>query len=474
MFKATKIGATIGPACDKTETIVKMIKAGMNFARLNFSHGTFETHRAMIRAIRAAEKETGEPTPILVDLQGPRIRIGTLSEEGIKIETGQTAHFGPGNGEIPLDYPELSRYVKPGETILIDDGRIEVKVVTINGGTIEAAVVVGGVVRSHKGINLPDTSLPIPVLSEKDKDDIRFAVEEEVDCIGLSFVAKPEDILDVRALISEHRATTGKETEYEIAVIAKIERHEAVENLEKIIAVSDGIMVARGDLGLELPKQDVPLIQKRIIDLCNTAAIPVIVATQLLDSMRENARPTRAEVSDVANAVIDHTDALLLTNETAAGAYPVETVQTMSEIIVATEKSPYDDKPLAVSPKKEQATERAISALSNVLAQEVGAKLILAASLTGETGRLISSVRPELPIVVATQSVTVWRQLNITWGVKSFIMLPCKTIEELVERALEHIKRHQLAKIGEKMIIVAGEPVGTAGNVNLVEVREVV
>ncbi|MDP1709749.1 MAG: pyruvate kinase, partial [Candidatus Komeilibacteria bacterium] len=258
-----------------------------------------------------------------------------------------------------------------------------------------------------------------------------------------------------------------------IHLIAKIERHEAVENLKEILAVADGIMVARGDLGLEMPAAEVPLVQKKIIDAANAAAKPVIVATQMLDSMQHNRRPTRAEVSDVANAVIDHADALLLTNETAAGKFPELTVKTMSEISVATEKSVYDDKNLPAIHKATASVDLAISELSRLLAEEVGAKLILAASLSGETGRLISHVRPELTIMVATGSERVWRQLNITWGVKPFILIPCRSIEELVERSISYIKKEKLAKKGDKMIIVAGEPVGQAGNVNLVEVREV-
>ncbi len=471
----TKIGATIGPSSNTQDIITKMVEAGMHFARLNFAHGTPESNGELIAMVREAEQKTGKPIAILADLQGPRIRIGDLPDKGVVVADGDSVVFtGTGdNDSIPLDYPSLPRFVKSGETILIDDGRIELKVEEASNKKILAKVVHGGTIRAHKGINLPDTALHIPALSEKDQADVGFALEKGVDMIGLSFVSSAKDVLDLRYLIKLRAQEMKIALEHPIAIIAKIERHEAVENLTEILDAADGIMVARGDLGLELPAEEVPLIQKRIIDAANAKAKPVIVATQLLDSMRENIRPTRAEVSDVANAVIDHADALLLTNETAAGKYPLETVKTMADIIATTEKSPYDDMALPTILKKGAKTEEAIADLSRILADEVKAKVILAASITGETGRIISHVRPSLPILVATNSEIVWRQLNISWGVQPFVMQPCNSLEELVERSVMYIKQHKFAKPGDKMIIIAGEPVGQAGNVNLVEVREI-
>lgn len=460
-----------------------MVKAGMNFARLNFAHGTHESNGALLNTIRLVERETGEPIAILVDLQGPRIRVGAVPEEGVAINIGDQLVFNTAateykGREIPLDYSGLHEYLKPNERILIDDGRVEVEVESVQGTMVTTRVKEGTLIKAHKGINLPDSTLAMPVLSDKDREDIKFAVKNKVDFIGMSFVSNAKDILDVRYLIKECVESfvgTGRDLSLQqpIGIIAKIERHEAVKNLAEIIEVADSIMVARGDLGLELPKEEVPLIQKKIIDLANAKAKPVLVATQLLDSMRENSRPTRAEVSDVANAVIDHADGLVLTNETAAGKFPVETVETMAEIIVATEKSKYDDTKISVQTQKEESVQHAVTDLSRLLAEEVGAKLILAASLSGETGRLISHVRPPLPILVATSAEIVWRQLNISWGIKPFILPPCNSIEELVDRSLNYIKQHKIAKAGDKMIIVAGEPVGQAGNVNLVEVREI-
>lgn len=477
MFKYTKIGATIGPSCEDQITLEKMVKAGMNFARLNFAHGTYDSHAELIRRIRATEEKTGEPIAILQDLQGPRIRIGAMPDAGAAARDGDnvtlnTALATYAGDDWPVDYPDLHRFIKPGERILIDDGRVELRVTAVTGTRVTGSVVQGGVVKSHKGINLPDSALDIPALSDKDRSDLRFGVKSEVEMVGLSFVSSAKDILDVRFLIQQYLKEEGITRAQPIFIIAKIERRAAVENLDEILDAVDGIMVARGDLGLELPAAQVPLVQKRIIDAANALAKPVIVATQMLNSMQTSRRPTRAEVSDVANAVIDHADALLLTNETASGEFPVLAVETMADIIVTTERSSYDDTDLPAH-HKGTPLDSAIADMSRLLADELNAKLILAASISGETGRLISHVRPSLPILVATATPASWRQLNLSWGVKPFIIPQCRSIEELVERSISYIKRQKLAKAGDKMIIVAGEPVGQAGNVNLVEVREI-
>ncbi|MBI5728957.1 MAG: pyruvate kinase [Candidatus Magasanikbacteria bacterium] len=477
MFKHTKIGATIGPSCADPLVLEKMVKAGMNFARLNFAHGTHESNGKLLNTVRAVEEKTGEPLAILQDLQGPRIRLGAMPAEGVAIKEGDTVTLNTAlttyaGGDWPVDYPELHRFVKPGERVLIDDGRVELSVTAVTGSQITGSVAQGGVVTSHKGINLPDSVLEIPALSEKDRADLRFGVKSEVDMVGLSFVSSAKDILDVRFLIQQYLKEEGLTRAQPIFIIAKIERRVAVENLTEILDAADGIMVARGDLGLELPAAQVPLVQKRIIDAANALAKPVIVATQMLNSMQTSRRPTRAEVSDVANAVIDHADALLLTNETASGEFPVLAVETMADIIVTTERSSYDDTDLPAH-HKGVSLDLAIADMSRLLADELSAKLILAASISGETGRLISHVRPSLPILVATSTPASWRQLNLSWGVKPFMMLQCQSIEELVERSIDYIKHHKIARKGDKMIIVAGEPVGQAGNVNLVEVREI-
>ncbi len=477
MFKFTKIGATIGPACEDKAILEKMIKAGMNFARLNFAHGNYEWHEKTVKKLREVAEKMGEPIAILQDLQGPRIRIGMLPDGGVTLKEGESIELDAKvtykvGGPLPIDQADLYRNLSAGERILIDDGRIELKIKKIEGSRIVTQVVESGVVLSHKGLNLPDSKLHIPAMSEKDRDDLRFGVKVGIDMVGLSFVSGASDIIDIRFLIEQFLKEEKMTLSHPIMIIAKIERHEAVDNLKSIIEVADGIMVARGDLGIELPRQEVPLIQKKIIDAARLASKPVIVATQLLDSMRENPRPTRAEVSDVANAVIDHADALLLTNETAAGKYPVETVKIMSEIILSTEKSTYDDLPMPPF-KRQVNTEEAISKLSRLLVEETGAKFILAGSMSGETGRLLSQIRPNVPIYVATSDELVMRQLNLSWGVRAFITPPCRNIEEFVDRSIVYLKSNKFGKVGDKMIIVAGEPVGQAGNVNLLEVREI-
>ncbi len=473
MSKRTKIVATIGPASEKPAVLNALIKAGMNVARLNLSHGSHENHAELIKNIRSAGGKYGEPVAILADLQGPRIRVGTLPEKGLNLKVGDKVTMDTSlenyrGGKIPITCPGLEKDLKNGVRILLNDGRIELIVKKIQSPLIEAEVKVGGLLTSHKGLNFPDCRLSISAITDKDKDDLKFVLGEGVDLIALSFVREAKDILDLRFLIKEY--LKNKKQLAPIQIIAKIEKGEAIKNIDEIVNAADGIMVARGDLGIEMPAEDVPLWQKKIIAKCLAEAKPVIVATQMLDSMTHSPRPTRAEVSDVANAVMDHTDAIMLSNETAAGEYPVETVAMMAKIVVKTEASVFDDLPLDKKPADGE-TEIVLSQLARLLADEVGAKAILAASITGETGRQISRFRPELPIFVATDTATVQRQLNLSWGIRPFILPPCKSIEELVERSLAYLKQKKELKKGDKIIIVAGEPVGHAGGVNLVEVK---
>lgn len=481
MNKRTKIVCTLGPSSNTVQIIQKMVNAGMNVARLNFSHGTHSEHLQFVKRIREVEKKTGHPVAILQDLQGPKIRVGELPKDGLRLQEGEDVVFDTAkkefkSGIIPVDYSDLHKYVKKGHRMLIDDGRIEAHVLSISGTSIKATVVVGGNIISHKGINVPDTSIATGALTEKDKTDAKFAVEHALDFIALSFVTSAKDILDLRYLIKEYEKELKIKSQHPIQIVAKIERGEAVKKIDEIIDTVDGIMVARGDLGIEVHAEDVPLIQKEIIQKCLRAAKPVIVATQMLDSMKQNPRPTRAEVSDVANAVIDHADAVMLSGESATGKYPVRAVKMMSTIISQTEKSAYDDLYLHFEKnkkKKKRETDDLISELSRLMAEEIGAKLILAASITGETGRLISRYRPELVIAVATSEPRVLHQLNLSWGVVPFPLLPCKSIEELIERSILETKKKNITKKGDKIIVVAGEPVGQAGNMNLLEVKEV-
>lgn len=478
MKKRTKILCTLGPSCETVEMITHMVKAGMNIARLNFSHGTHENHAMLIERIRAVAEKTGEPLAVLQDIQGPKIRVGVLPKEGVVMTVGEEIVFDTAvdtyaGAAIPVDYKELHKHVKIGERLLLNDGRFEAHITKVEGTGITGKIIIGGILTSHKGINLPDSTLHVNVITEKDKKDIRFGVEHGVDYMALSFVMGPQDIIDLRYLIDQYEKELGLVHDQPIRIIAKIERHDAVKNIREILDVVDGIMVARGDLGIEIPAEEVPLVQKRMIEEALAAAKPVIVATQMLDSMQDNPRPTRAEVSDVANAVIDHTDAVMLSNETATGKYPVETVKTMATIIKETERSGYDDLAILEYGGRHHVIDDVISQTARVLFEKTKAKLILAASISGETARLISRYRPQCPIVVATSDVRACRQMEMSWGVHPFVLPTCHTIEELVERALVYLKEKNMVEVGDRIVVAAGEPVGQAGHLNLLEVREV-
>ncbi len=479
MTKRTKIVATLGPSCDTQETIAAMIRAGVNVFRLNFSHGTYDHHAMLITNIREAEKQLGMSVAILQDLQGPKIRVGVLPEEGVMLEQGSVIMFDTQatiyvSGVIPIDYHELHTFVKPGERLLLNDGKSEVCITHVEETKITADVRVGGLITSHKGINVPDSHVRVRALTDKDKQDAAFGVEHGVDFIALSFVTKPEDILDLRHHIISIEQSLSITPVNPIHIIAKIERQEAVDHIDTLLDIVDGIMIARGDLGVEIPAEKVPLVQKRLIDAALSHAKPVIVATQMLDSMQHNPRPTRAEVSDVANAVIDHADAVMLSNETATGDFPVEVVTTMAKIIVETEASHYDDLVLRHYPDSAHVVDVTITQLARVLSEDIDATLILAASLSGTTGRLISRHRPQLPIAVATADERVARQLLLSWGVISFLLPACRSIEELVDRSMLALKEQSYIVSGNRIVVVAGEPVGQAGAVNVLEVRDVV
>jgi pyruvate kinase len=477
-MKRTKIVATIGPASHSKEIIGAMIAAGMNVARLNFSHGTHEDHAELIRTIRATAAATNSSVAIMQDVQGPKIRLGVLPDEGVVLNAKETVIFDTAIGtydgtNLPIDFSELHTYVRTGERILLSDGTIETTIVSVTGTTIVAEVTVGGHISSHKGINVPDTKLTLAALTEKDKTDIAFGVEHDVDFLAVSFVRSAEDILDAKFTLQEAEKQLHKQPTAPIRIIAKIERPDAVDHIDEILDVADGIMVARGDLGIEIPAAKVPLVQKTLIEKAMVQAKPVIVATQMLDSMQHNPRPTRAEVSDVANAVIDHADAVMLSNETATGTYPVQAVETMRSIILETEASKFDDVAIQNLVDEVHPIDEVMTNLSRTLSEDIGATLILAASLSGETGRLISRNRPELPIAVTVNDERVQRQLMLSWGVIPLMLGECRSIEELVERSLVILKREHLVAERDKIVIVAGEPVGHAGHVNLLEVREV-
>lgn len=423
------------------------------------------------------QKKEDNPITIMQDLQGPKIRVGKLPDEGIMLKTGTTVVFSTNKKDssaIPVGFPALPKQVKRGERILLDDGLIEVKVSQIKGNTIYCKIINGGLLFSHKGMNLPDSQLTISALTEKDKRDAAFGVQQGVDYIALSFVRAAKDVRLLRRLITAEEKKLKKKHPVPTKIIVKIEKGEAVEHFDEILKEADGVMVARGDLGVELPAPKVPIIQKDIIQKCLDAAKPVIVATQMLDSMIRNPRPTRAEVSDVANAVIDHADAVMLSGESATGKYPVRTVQMMTSIIEETENSEYDDFDFLKAFEDElKESETALSSSAAKLAAQVHAKAILVASLSGNTARVVSRYRPELPILVTTESERVRRQTNLSWGVKPFVMKPAKNVDELVAKSIMYIRQKKFIKKGDRIIIIAGQPVGKTGRVNWVKVHEI-
>jgi len=475
-MKRTKIVATIGPASRRKAVIERMITAGMDCARLNFSHGTYESHEELITHIRGVAKKIDRPVAILADLQGPRVRVGELPEEGIELKekkevTLSTALTKKIDHRIPVTYKNLHKDVKKRDRILLDDGLIILETLNIQGRDIKCKVLSGGTLYSHKGINVPTASLSLSPITEKDKKDLEFAIAHDADWVAMSFVKNAQDILRLKKII--RRLEKKYKIKKPAGVIAKIEKHEAVENFEEILEVADGVMVARGDLGIETPIEKVPLVQKMIIQKCLAEAKPVITATQMLLSMVENPRPTRAEVSDVANAVIDHTDAVMLSQESATGKYPVEAVKTMSEIIADTEESSYDDLIIQNYWGKIIPIDTAVSYSVCNLCRHVGAKAILVATISGYTARLVSRYRPEVPIVITAESEKVRRQLALSWGVIPYVLPKCKNVDELIVKAVACALRKRIVKRGDKIVIIGGQPVGKSGNVNLIKIHQV-
>lgn len=435
-----------------------MLRAGMDVARLNFSHGTTAHHRLLIRNVRAAARRVGTTAAILQDLQGPKIRVGELPKRGVLLAKGQritlsTAVARSDGDPIPVHYRRLHEDVSKGDRLLLDDGNLELHVERVRGRTIHATVVVGGTLNSHKGMNVPTASLSATPLTTKDIRDLAFGLAQGVDFVALSFVRSASDVGRLRRLI-RRRTRRGQSLPQ---VIVKIERREALDHLDAIIAAADGVMVARGDLALEADAASVPLYQKTIIRKCLEAAKPVITATEMLGSMVEKPRPTRAEVSDVANAVIDHTDATMLSGESATGKYPVESVETMAHVIRDTEASPLDD---LVVPPKVAPDARPVAAVTGAacrLAGEVGAKAILAATTSGFTARALSRHRPPLPLIAITADPAVARQLALSWGVLSVLRRRDSGDPAALRRwAAGYVRKARVARRGDRVVLVAG------------------
>ncbi|OPZ75739.1 MAG: Pyruvate kinase [Firmicutes bacterium ADurb.Bin456] len=471
-MRRTKIVCTIGPASDDLNTIKKLIQAGMNVARLNFSHGTQEGHGRLFALIRRAAEETGQNVALMLDTKGPEIRLGFFKEEPVRLEDGATVALTTqqvaGDKErIPLSYEGLPGDVRKGDTILLDDGLIELEVLSIKETEIFCRVVNGGEITSQKGVNVPGVTLNLPALTEKDIQDIRFGIKHNVDFIAASFVRKGSDVLDLRRVLEENSA--------EIDIIAKIENREAVQNLEEIIKVSDGVMVARGDLGVEIPVEEVPLLQKTIIRLCNHSGKPVVTATQMLESMIQNPRPTRAEASDVANAIFDGTDAVMLSGETAAGKYPLEAVRTMARIAERAEAAiHYGEMP----GEKRYASPRhtvtdAISFASCATSRDLGAAAIITSTESGHTAKMVAKYRPRALVVAVTPHANVMRKLALTWGVRPLLAASKRNTDEMMSTAVGVSLTAGLIKGGDLVVFTAGMPVGVRGTTNLIRVLTV-
>ena len=466
-MRRAKIVGTIGPASESPVILGKLIAAGMDVARLNFSHGSHEQHARAILAIRSAAASAGRPVAILQDLQGPRIRIGNLAEP-VSVESGQTLTLTTdsqaGGSVIPVTYESLPADVKPGDRILIDDGLIELAVEEAGRQAIRCRVVTGGTIRPHKGMNLPGVAVSAPAFGEKDRADLSFGLSHGVDYVGLSFVRGPEDVLAARAWMKKYDA--------EAAIIAKIERPEAVERLEAIVAVADGVMIARGDLAVETSPEAVPLIQKRIIRLCNERRVIVITATQMLESMTASPRPTRAEASDVANAVLDGTDAVMLSGETASGRYPVEAVETMARIVAAAEQG-LEQAPIPTQAPSPAPFPAAVCAAGARAARETGAKVVVAFTESGTTARLLSKERPPVPIVAYTPHDAVRRLMALYWGVLPRAMRTIPNTDELIRELERSLREEKLAGSGDRIVILLGAPAGTRGRTNLMKLHTI-
>ncbi len=468
LIHRTKIVATIGPASDSPDTIRKMLLAGMNVARLNFSHGKYEDHAERIERLRSVAEELDLPLMLLQDLQGPKIRVGDLPGEGIMLNEGESLTLVPSaeyQGQpntVGIDYPYVAEEAEPGTQVLLDDGLLELRVEKIDGKAVHCSVVEGGLLKSRKGVNFPTLNLRLPSMTEKDKRDLDFGIEQGVDLISLSFVRKPEDIQTLKALLKEKGA--------DIPVLAKLEKPQAIANLEAIVDECDAIMVARGDLGVEMSPEKVPLIQKRIIQLCNQRGIPVITATQMLDSMIRNPRPTRAEASDVANAIMDGTDAVMLSGESAVGDYPVESVKMLARI--ATEVEPAIQ--FVNYPPNLIDDADAISEALHAIDDTLSLQCIVALTETGYTAKLASAERPKAPIVAYTPHRKIYRRLSLNWGVRPVLMKFAQTtLEDLLAQMEADLTKRNFAATGDKVLIMGGIPFGVAGSTNFLKIHTI-
>jgi len=467
-MRRAKIVCTMGPAVESPEKVRELIGAGMNMARLNLSHGGYEEHQARLDQVRAAAKEAGKAVAILVDLQGPKIRLGRFADGPHELARGDiftitTDEISGTKERVGTTYKGLPGDCKAGDRILIDDGKVTVEVVEVKGNDVITKCIQPGAVSNNKGINLPGVAVSVPAMSEKDGDDLRWGLCAGADFIALPFVRTAADVKDVHAIMDE--------VGIRVPVIAKIEKPQAVENLVEIVAAFDGIMVARGDLGVELPIEDVPMVQKRCIELARDAAKPVIVATQMLDSMINNSSPTRAEATDCANAVLDGADALMLSGETSVGEFAIQAVETMARIIERTEELGLDRiRPLTNSPRTKGG---AITKAAAEVGLIVGAKFLVTFTQSGDSARRISRLRSQIPILAITPDEGTYHRLALSWGVEPLVTPMVKHTDEMVLQADKMLIDGKRAEIGELVVIVAGSPPGIPGSTNAMRVHKV-
>lgn len=470
-MRKTKIIATLGPASREPAVLERMIDAGMNVARINFSHSTHQEHAALIAQVREAAERKGRPVAILQDLQGPKIRTGPLADgKAVELRAGRpfiiTTDECPGDAErVSTSYAALPDDLRPGDRVLLSDGLMELRVVQVSGREVATEVVTGGLLRAHQGINLPGVALSAPALTEKDREDLAFGLAQDVDLMTLSFVRRAEDIREIKALI----AAAGRN----IPVVAKIERAEALTELPEILTEVDIVMVARGDLGVELPPEQVPVLQKQLIEAANEAGRPVITATQMLESMTVNPRPTRAEASDVANAIIDGSDAVMLSGESAVGRYPVEAVAMMARIAEAAEASERHGDAAATRRwliERPQSGPLAIAAAAAIIVKQLPIAAICVFTLSGETARLISQQRPQAPIFAFTADRDAWRRMSLMWGVVPQLITFSSDMETLWQRVQPSVRR-AVPQEGAQVILVGGHPFGEGSRTNLLKIQ---
>ncbi len=469
--KKTKIVCTLGPASQSEETLTKLIESGLNVCRFNFSHGSHEEHKGRMDVVKKVREQLKKPVAILLDTKGPEIRTGNFADPEVFLEEGSkftiTMSDVVGTKEIcTVSYKGLANDVVKGDLILIDDGLVGLRVEEVAGEEIHCVVENSGIVKNHKGVNVPGVKINLPALTPKDISDIEFGITQGIDFIAASFVRKASDVLAIREVLENNNAT-------DIQIISKIENQEGVDNLDEILQVSDGLMVARGDLGVEIPTEEMPIVQKEMIKKCNELGKPVITATQMLDSMIRNPRPTRAEVTDVANAIYDGTDAIMLSGETAAGKYPVEAVKTMAAIAKRIEETLDYDNILRSKGLNNTNVTDAISYATCTTAKSLSASGIVTSTSSGHTARMVSKFRPNTPIIAATPNEKTSRQLSLSWGVYTVNCQQAGNTDDLIDNSIDASKREGFIHDGELVVITAGVPTGVSGTTNLIKVHVV-